>query len=202
MNETKEKILDIAEELFFTKGYEVTPVSEILEKAGIAKGTLYHHFKNKEDILDEVIQRQGHRFFSKAKGIAEDKTIPANERLILTLMSMMTESEMENEELDKIHHPQNALMHEKINDFILKYATPFLTEIIEDGNKDKIFNTPYPKQVVEMIWIYVNVAFDHLSATSPEEMKTKVEAFIFNIYRLTGAKEGSLDFSEILRGLK
>ena len=204
MNETidtREKILDISEELFFANGYENTPVSEILKNTGIAKGTLYHHFLNKEQILDEVIKRQGDRMFSKARRIAEDKSIPADKRLIMTLMAMQTESAVESGQLDNIHHPQNALLHEKINDFILEYATPFLSEIIKDGNKEKVFDTPYPKQVVEMILIYVNVAFDHLDDSSPEELKEKIEAFIFNIYRLTGAKDGSLDFSQVMGGI-
>ena len=199
--DTRSKILDVAEELFYKNGYESTPISEILNRTGIAKGTLYHHFQNKEDILDEVIKRQGDKLFSKARKIAEDKSIAVENRLIMTLMAMQSESASVEMNLDSIHQPQNALLHEKINSYILQYATPFLTDIMIDGNEEGVFDTPYPKQVVEMILIYVNVAFDHLDDSSPEEMKNKIEAFIFNIYRLTGAKEGSLDFSQILGGL-
>ena len=53
----KNEILDVAEKLFAVKGFDGTSTNEILEKTGIARGTLYYHFKSKEDILDGVIIR-------------------------------------------------------------------------------------------------------------------------------------------------
>ena len=53
--ERKEEILDAAERLFGTKGFDNTSTGDILQEVGIARGTLYYHFKSKEDILDGVI---------------------------------------------------------------------------------------------------------------------------------------------------
>ena len=55
--ERKKEILDIAEALFIAKGYEETSTTDILERVGIARGTLYYHFKSKEEILDALIDR-------------------------------------------------------------------------------------------------------------------------------------------------
>jgi AcrR family transcriptional regulator len=55
--ERKNEILDAAEELFAAKGYEETSTGDILDRVGIARGTLYYHFKSKEDILDALIER-------------------------------------------------------------------------------------------------------------------------------------------------
>ena len=55
--ERKNEILDVAEELFGTYGFDHTSTNDILNRVGIARGTLYYHFKSKEDILDAVIQR-------------------------------------------------------------------------------------------------------------------------------------------------
>ncbi|MBR6476951.1 MAG: helix-turn-helix transcriptional regulator, partial [Lachnospiraceae bacterium] len=55
--ERKKEILDAAEELFIARGYDETSTSDILEKVGIARGTLYYHFKSKEEILDALIDR-------------------------------------------------------------------------------------------------------------------------------------------------
>lgn len=46
--EPKKEILDVAEELFIAKGYDNTSTTDILERVGIARGTLYYHFKSKE----------------------------------------------------------------------------------------------------------------------------------------------------------
>ena len=51
MHQTAQIILEKAHELFVEKGYERSSMREIAEKVGISKAALYHHFKNKEDIL-------------------------------------------------------------------------------------------------------------------------------------------------------
>ena len=51
----KLELLQIAYRLFLTRGYENTSVDEIIEEAGIAKGTYYYYFESKEQMLEEVI---------------------------------------------------------------------------------------------------------------------------------------------------
>ncbi|SHF86708.1 transcriptional regulator, TetR family [Caldanaerobius fijiensis DSM 17918] len=55
MNKTKEKIFNAAIEVFSKKGFYKATMDEIAEKAAVAKGTLYYHFKSKDDILDFLI---------------------------------------------------------------------------------------------------------------------------------------------------
>ena len=47
----RQLIMDAARELFTTKGYETTTMSEVARKAGVAVGTVYLYFKNKNDLL-------------------------------------------------------------------------------------------------------------------------------------------------------
>lgn len=63
----KNEILDAAGILFTEKGYENTSVTDIMNAVGIAKGTLYHHYKSKEDILNALIKRQTDDIFLSAK---------------------------------------------------------------------------------------------------------------------------------------
>ncbi|AEM77592.1 TetR/AcrR family transcriptional regulator [Thermoanaerobacter wiegelii] len=55
MNKTKEKIFKAAIKTFSKSGFYKTTMEEIAENAGVAKGTLYYHFKSKDDILDFLI---------------------------------------------------------------------------------------------------------------------------------------------------
>lgn len=50
-NETRHHIIETASELFYKKGYNSTGINEIIKESGIAKATLYNHFKSKEDLL-------------------------------------------------------------------------------------------------------------------------------------------------------
>src|SRR6201747_3109732 len=51
---TRERILDVALELFNEQGYDKTSLREISERLGVTKAALYYHFERKEDILLEL----------------------------------------------------------------------------------------------------------------------------------------------------
>jgi len=55
---TREKILDIVFMLVYTNGYNGTSISMILKECEIPKGSLYHHFKSKQDIVLAVIKER------------------------------------------------------------------------------------------------------------------------------------------------
>ncbi len=50
----KERIIEIASQLFSQKGYENTSLSTICKKANVSKGLVSHHFKSKDGLLSEV----------------------------------------------------------------------------------------------------------------------------------------------------
>ncbi|GAB2657277.1 TetR/AcrR family transcriptional regulator [Vibrio panuliri] len=50
----RQQIIEVATQLFSEHGFEKTPVSTICEKAEISKGLVFHHFKNKNELLREV----------------------------------------------------------------------------------------------------------------------------------------------------
>ncbi|GAL13238.1 transcriptional regulator TetR family [Vibrio astriarenae] len=50
----KQKVIETAARLFSEKGYEKTPISLICEEAHVSKGTVFHHFKNKDEVLRAV----------------------------------------------------------------------------------------------------------------------------------------------------
>lgn len=54
-NSAKGRLLAIAAKLFNQKGYERTTVRDLANAAGIQSGSLFHHFKTKEDILKSVM---------------------------------------------------------------------------------------------------------------------------------------------------
>jgi len=57
ISEKRDSIAQSATELFLYKGYSNLTVSEIAQKAGVAKGSIYKYFDSKEDIVFEIIER-------------------------------------------------------------------------------------------------------------------------------------------------
>jgi TetR/AcrR family transcriptional regulator, fatty acid metabolism regulator protein len=51
---TRERIIEAATEVFARRGVHGTRVADIAERAGIAYGLVYHHFRNKEEILSAI----------------------------------------------------------------------------------------------------------------------------------------------------
>jgi AcrR family transcriptional regulator len=193
--ERKKEILDVAEELFISKGYDSTSTTDILERVGIARGTLYYHFKSKEEILDALIDRIIRAMVSNICMALSDKTTSIH-KLISFVAAMKVDSVIGKEITDYAHKPQNALMHQKIHNSLLAVLTPIAAEIIEEGIKEGSFSTNYPKESAEMLLIYSSIAFDDMNETAQSEMERKVAGFIYNMERLLGTKQGSL--SEII----
>lgn len=54
MDTKKDRVIEIATQLFAERGYENTSMATICEKAKVSKGLIYHHFKSKEAILIEI----------------------------------------------------------------------------------------------------------------------------------------------------
>lgn len=78
--EKKEKkriaLLDTAFELFTVKGFSQTSINDIVEKAGVAKGTFYLYFKDKDDIRNQLISSKASLIFRNA--LLETSHIPAH----------------------------------------------------------------------------------------------------------------------------
>ena len=191
--ERKNEILDAADELFGQKGFDGTSTNDILEKVGIARGTLYYHFKSKEDIMDALIERYTVLILEAAKENAADKSIPVNERIIRVVMSLNISGGNGKEIIDDINKPQNALMHQKIEKIIINGVTPILTGIICEGIEQGLFSTPFPYECMEMIVTYANIVFDDdmVTMANEEESASRIQAFVFNAERLLGAESGS-----------
>lgn len=73
----REKILDAMQQLMTTADTRSITVSEIAQKAGIGKGSIYYYFPSKNDILDGVIERAYSRVLEKGKALAAASDIDA-----------------------------------------------------------------------------------------------------------------------------
>lgn len=191
--ERRNEILDAAEQLFGHKGFDGTSTNDILDKVGIARGTLYYHFKSKEDIMDALIERYSVRILGAAQQIGADKSIPVNERIMRVVMALnISEGESSKEIMEHIHKPQNALMHQKIQKVIVGGVTPILAEIIREGIEQGMFDTPFPYECMEMVVAYANTVLDgDLVELTDEGRVSRIQALIFNTERMLGAESGS-----------
>jgi AcrR family transcriptional regulator len=87
---TRERILDVALDLFIAQGFDGTSLREIAQRLGFTKAALYYHFTSKDDILMALHMRL-HEFGRDALAAAGDEpvTLPAWGRLLDALIDHM-----------------------------------------------------------------------------------------------------------------
>lgn len=159
--ERKSEILDIAEILFTSRGYNKTTINDILNEAKIAKGTFYYYFKSKEEVMDAVVMRYIDSGTEFIKEIAENSNLSAREKLFLIITKSNAEDQNKKEVMiEEFHKANNAEMHQKSLIMTITILTPIITKIIEQGIKEGVFKTDYPKEIVEIFLVSSQFLFD------------------------------------------
>lgn len=87
----KEALFSTAYELFTTKGIHATAISDIVERAGVAKGTFYLYFKDKYDVKDKLVAHKTKELFDHAKAALENSGITGLEdQLVFVIDHIIT----------------------------------------------------------------------------------------------------------------
>jgi TetR/AcrR family transcriptional regulator, fatty acid metabolism regulator protein len=77
---TRERIIEAATEVFARRGVHGTRVADIAERAGIAYGLVYHHFRNKEEILSAIFAERWAQYVAYLEELARTPA-PFRERM-------------------------------------------------------------------------------------------------------------------------
>lgn len=79
----REKILTVAGNLFFQHGYRAIGIDLIIEQAGIAKATLYRHFKSKDDLIVAYLQEMNRQFWAWLDGATASYDKPESQLIAI-----------------------------------------------------------------------------------------------------------------------
>ncbi|UOQ46205.1 TetR family transcriptional regulator [Halobacillus salinarum] len=146
------QIIDAAVEVIAENGYHSSQVSKIAKKAGVADGTIYLYFKNKEDILVSLFQNKMGQFIEK---IEQETTSRQNaEEKLLTLI------ETHFEQLSLDHHlaivtqlelrQSNKELRLKINDVLKRYLA-VIDQIVAEGVEENLFRKQLDARLVRQM---------------------------------------------------
>ena len=109
--ERKSEIVATACQLFLSKGYDRTTMKDVMRDLGIAKGTIYHYFSSKEELLEAVIDSVAEDEMVRLKEILKDLEGTALERLEKLILSGSNHDANDDhkELLDHLHQTSNAV---------------------------------------------------------------------------------------------
>ena len=189
----KLELLQIAYRLFVTKGYENTSVDDIIEAAGIAKGTYYYYFESKEQTLEEVIGMMIDQETEAAKQVL-GANVSVPEKIVGIIASIHPSAEEQSIE-GALMQPENVLMHNKIKKKLVEKVTPLLAEVVEEGIREGIFDCDNISERIKLLLIVANEFLDEGKVT-----KEGIDVFIDMSEKLLGAETGTMGFIRMLIG--
>ena len=98
ISKTRQKLVDVARQLFAKNGFENTTMNDIAISSGKGRRTLYTYFKSKEEVYYAVIESELERLSDKLDVVAAKKIRPQEKiiELIYTHLSMIKETVVRN----------------------------------------------------------------------------------------------------------
>jgi AcrR family transcriptional regulator len=111
---TRERILDIALELFVDQGYDKTSLRDIAERLGTTKAALYYHFERKQDILLELhlrLHALGHEALEELERLEDGQQAAAWPRLVDRFIDQV----LDNRDLVLLHQRNHNALEELTN---------------------------------------------------------------------------------------
>ena len=202
----KNEILDVAQELFFTKGYKQTSIESIIKKIGVAKGTFYYYFKSKEDLMDKLVKRMTNQILIEVKKITERTDLDALTKLNRAFIATRN-VKLENIDLIKLYlkvlyKDENIILRHKIYMSNVDLLVPEFAKIIQQGVEEKVFNTPFSRKAARLIFELAQILSDSTAKLflemdeNPEiieKFEKEIDIYEDGIERIIGAKKGSIN---------
>jgi TetR/AcrR family fatty acid metabolism transcriptional regulator len=136
----RERILRAAIRIFSQKGYFNSKISEIARLAGVADGTIYLYFKNKDDLLISLFEEKMGEVVADIRArVAEGGDAPSRLRIFIrNHMDLLTREAGLIEVIQVELRQSNKFMKEYVPVKFLEYLD-VISGILEDGKRDGIF---------------------------------------------------------------
>jgi AcrR family transcriptional regulator len=201
----RNEILDAAQLLVYTKGYEQMSIQDILAGVKISKGAFYHYFNSKQALLEALIERMAKQVLELMTPIVQDEHLTATEKLkrifdvaarwktarreyLLTLVNVW-------------YADNNAVLRLKTQAAVLPQIAPLITTIIQQGVSEGTFHTAFPEQVSGIIFsllqsfgdtLVIMIVQQELDPEALQHLETLSASHQDAVERVLGANPGSL----------
>lgn len=206
----RNEILDAAQRLVYTKGYERMVIQDILDDLQISKGAFYHYFDSKQAVLEAVIERMIDEVEQLLIPIVHDSHLPALEKFERFFAASSRYKTTQKPFLLALlriwYTDDNALVRHKVNAIGIKRVKPLLTAIIYQGIQEGALATPYPDQIGDIVLSLRQSLSDALAeiflSFEPDRdelgrVESTVAAYTDALERVLGTPAGSLSLVDV-----
>lgn len=199
------EFLDASQGLFYSKGYEHTSVQEIINAVGVAKGTFYHYFDSKAELLDALVKRSYEQIMATLEPMVSNESLNALEKFE-RLFAEINNWKVANVELmlDVLHmfyQDKNALLRTKMKAEATAMVAPLLASIIRQGQAEDTFDVDDPDEAAEIVIKMAGALSEAIASLLLDDkqngdvinsIKRKLVAYERGIERVLGAPADSI----------
>lgn len=144
------EILDAAQELFISKGFEETSISDIMELAGGAKGMFYRFFESKEEAMHAL----GKRMFlenNPFEAVRERSDLNGLQKIRLLLALNQSDTQRNAVNMQAVSILKDSRILAAAVEENRRILTPLWLELLEKGRRDGSVQSEYIKELSELL---------------------------------------------------
>ena len=152
----KERILKTARSRFEAKGYRRTGIAEVARGAGVAAGTVYRYFTDKEHLFVEVVREMFELWAATTDRVLEEPGT-ATERLMRlgqASVDFNRENRLFNAILERDENIAFAPLLDEMNEQIMRHNVAKMADVIRDGIAHGEFRADLePEATAYVLWV-------------------------------------------------
>ena len=186
------ELLNAANQLFQTKGYATTTVDDIVQAVGVAKGTFYYYFKSKEALLTTLVDQFIQNLLSASQQIIDNPDLNAIEKIVEIVNLQGKMMEKEQYVVMQMYLPENKALTDKINVEAVLLFSPVLAAVVEQGNREGVFQVEDPLSTCQFILAASQFMTNHNFHWTEEQQAAHSRAMLIFIERAFGARPNAL----------
>ncbi len=188
-------ILDVAQRLVETKGYEQMTIQDLLDNLQISSGAFYHYFDSKPALLEALITRMLDEVEQLLLPIVHDPELAALDKLQRFFAALnqwkIAQKPFVLGFMRVWYTDDNAIVRQKLHTTGVKRVAPWLTAIIRQGVQEGVLTTSYPDQAGRVILSLVNDLGDTLAGLLLSEEPKQDD--LFHLERIVAASTDALE---------
>jgi AcrR family transcriptional regulator len=163
LKDKKQLIINAAIKCFAQKGFHATSIQEIVDTAGIAKGSVYSYFKSKEDLLFVAIKHEYDRMISGVLTVANDSNLTPRERLAAQFQHMLQITLEYSDFIATLKNETDLMINDQMKAFIsdmhkadFQWYCQSILDIYGEDAKPYVFDAAIIIQAVVNRFTYMN----------------------------------------------
>ncbi len=187
-------MIDAALELFCSAGYEKTMITDIVKKAGVAKGTFYYYFPTKEAVLEAICTRWDTELAASFRLKGRQGTALSKLQAFILQLTFPGQLDVL---FDKLwEEKQFNLLYQIWQQETETVFNPLLADLIRQGNREGTMHAACINETLVFFWSTLECLWEALYLREPSEvLRNKVKIAEAILERILGIEEGALQLS-------